>query len=59
MRSQLPRSPRAHAVARRGDVAGDAAQHRLEHHPVESVGARRSATTSWPGTNGNDTMGSK
>ena len=64
MRSQLPRSPRAQAAQTGVDAAGDAAEHRLDDHaaggqPVGGAASARSATTSWPGTNGNDTIGSK
>ena len=39
MRSQLPRSPARAGGADRGDAAGDAAEHRLEHDPVGAVDA--------------------
>ena len=46
------------AGARRADgvdAAGDAAEHRLEHDAA--CRRRVSPTTSWPGTNGNETIG--
>ncbi len=59
MRSQLPRSPRAHAG--HGGEMARATQPRTGSSTTRSEPSVpwRSATTSWPGTNGNDTMGSK
>ena len=59
MRSQLPRSPRAQA-AHTGEMLR-ATQPSTGSSTTRSVPSvpSRSATTSWPGTNGNDTIGSK
>jgi hypothetical protein len=59
MRSQLPRSPRAQAE--HGGEIPRVTQPSTGSSTTRSVPSvpSRSATTSWPGTNGNDTIGSK
>ena len=64
MCSQLPRSPRAQAaqtgsMPRVTQPSTGSTTTRPAGSAAVAAASGRSATTSWPGTNGNDTIGSK